>query len=273
MNAGCRWRPVKGVGRTRFWMGAFLVAVMTAAGCTRLPASAVRQICQAHQAYRAGRYTQSQRLATPVIAKYADKPDVAEALYVRGLARLKTGTAPAARADFESALRITDRDELRALLHAQLGNLDYEAGHHQSAIRHYRNAERIGLPPRPPSDRVLARYAESLQRIGNFREARKVHARLLLRFPRSQAAAQVRRTGSWAKDYYSIQCGVYSKPDSARKAAAQLHSRGINASVWREQRNGLVRHVVRSGQYRTHAEATRALPHVRRAAPDAFIVP
>ena len=103
-----------------------LVAVMVAPGCTRLPASAVRQIGESHRAYQAGRYAQAQRLVTPVIAKHPDKPDVAEALYVRGLSRLKTGKTVTARGDFESALGVADRDELIALLHAQLGNLDYE---------------------------------------------------------------------------------------------------------------------------------------------------
>jgi tetratricopeptide (TPR) repeat protein len=246
---------------------------MVAPGCTRLPASAVRQIGEAHRAYQAGRYAQAQRLVTPVIAKHGDKPDVAEALYVRGLSRLKTGQTVTARADFESALGVADRDELIALLHAQLGNLDYEAGQYQGAIAHFRDAQRLGLPSRPPSDRVLARYADSLQRVGRFREAKTVHARLLVRFPHGQAATQVRQQGTWAKDYYTIQCGVYSKPESARRAAADLGEKGLDASAWREDRNGAVRHVVRTGRYRTHAEATRALAAVRRVVPDAFIVP
>ena len=279
MNAGCGRRAVKGVTARRSWTVVLLIATVCAPGCTRLPASAVRQIRQAHQAYQAGRYTQAQRLATPVIARHACEPDVAEALYVRGLSRLKAGQTATARGDFESALGLSDRRELTALLHAQLGNLDYEADRHQSAIQHYRAAERIGLPDRQrraageASARVLWRYADSLQRVGRFREAKQVHARLLLRYPNSQAAADVRRTGSWAKDYYSIQCGVYSKPESARQAAADLQQKGIGASAWREEHNGRVRHVVRSGRYRTHAEASRALPAVRRVVPDAFIVP
>jgi tetratricopeptide (TPR) repeat protein len=260
--------------RTRFWTAGIAIAVVVVvAGCTRLPASAMQRIEQGHRAYQAGRYSQSQHMLSPVIAQYRNEPDIAEALYVRGLCRLKTGAADAARNDFKAALRITDRDELRALLHAQLGNLEYEAGRYETAIGHYRAADRAGLPSQSPSDRVLQRYGESLQHLSRFREAKAVYADLMLRFPRSSAAAEVRRKGSWAKDYYSIQCGVYSKPESAQRAAAGLRQKGIRATAWREERNGSVRHVVRTGQYRTHAEARRALPAVRQVVPDAFIVP
>ncbi|HUU83919.1 MAG TPA: tetratricopeptide repeat protein [Phycisphaerae bacterium] len=272
MHAGRGRRPVGRFPLTRFSIRAILITTLAVTGCTRLPAADVKRIQQAHQAYSAGRYSQSQQLVTPVIAQYPTQPDVAEALYVRGLAWLKTGKTDSARADFEAALRVADREDLIPLLHAQLGNLDYEAARYQSAIAHYRRAD-SDLPARPPSDRVLKRYAEALQRIGRFDEAKRVQARLLLRFPQSQTATQVRQTGSWAKDYYTIQCGVYTKPDAARRAAADLSKRGVNASAWREERNGLVRHIVRSGRYQTHAEASQALAAVRRVVPDAFIVP
>ena len=255
------------------WPGAWLLlAIASVAGCERLPGPAVKQIRQAHQAYEHRQYAQSERMLGSVIAEHAGKPDVAEAHYVRGLCRLNQDHQQAARSDFEAGLAVADRAELRALLHAQLGNLDYEAGDYAQAAAHYR-AAKDDLPERSPFDRVLLRYAESLRRQGDFREAKRVWAELLLKFPQGSSARLARRKLADGDDHYSIQCGVYSKPAYAQKAAEDLRSKGIPARAWKEQRNGTTRHVVRTGQYRTYAEAQQALQEVRRHVPDAFIVP
>lgn len=249
-----------------------LLVMLATAGCERLPGSAVQQVRQAHSAYERRDYVQSERLLTPVIGAYADSPDVAEALYVRGLCRLKQGSTAAARKDFEAAVRRTQRPELRALLHAQLGNLDFEARRYTQAAGHYHVA-RGDLPERPPTDRVLLRYAECLQRIGKFREAKLVLAELLLDYPRGQVAAQARNKLSGPQDHFAIQCGVYSKSAYAKRAAEKLRKVGVDARAWEQRRNGALRYVVQTGHFRTYAEARQALPRVRAHVADAFIVP
>lgn len=248
------------------------VASLAGGGCHRLPEAAVRQIRQAHQAYRHRQYARCERLASPVIAAHAAEPDTAEAYYLRGLARLRTDRKQAAKTDFEKGRRLTDRAELKALLHAQLGNLEYEAGQYERAAGHYRMAE-ADLPPHPPSDRVLLRYGMSLQRSGRFREGKRVLARLLLRFPSGRPADQARRKVTWPHDYHRVQCGVYSKAETARAAARRLSDRGVPASSWRQTRNGKTRYVVQAGRYRTYPEARRALEEIRPIVPDAFIMP
>lgn len=248
------------------------VASLAGSGCYRLPEAAVRQIRHAHQAYRHREYARCERLASPVIAAHATAPDTAEAYYLRGLARLQSDRKQAARTDFERGRRLTDRAELKALLNAQLGNLEYEAERYGRAAGHYRMAE-ANLPPDPPSDRVLLRYGMSLQRSGRFREGKKVLAKLLLRFPSGRPADQARRKITWPHDYHCVQCGVYSKAETAQAAARRLSDRGVPASSWRQTRNGKTRYVVQAGRYRTYPEARRALEEIRPIVPDAFIMP
>ncbi|MFQ5492528.1 MAG: tol-pal system YbgF family protein, partial [Phycisphaerae bacterium] len=168
-----------------------LVTVLTAGGCDRLPGPAVKQIREGHQAYRDRQYDLADRLLSEVIAQHPDAPDVAEAYLVRGLAELKSDKPGRAQADLEAGLGLSDRPELIALIHAQLGNLDYEAGRYESAAAHYGLAA-DDLPDLEPTDRVLLRYGISLQRSGQFHEAKQVLASLLLRFDTGPAVADAR---------------------------------------------------------------------------------
>jgi tetratricopeptide (TPR) repeat protein len=242
------------------------------AGCDRLPASAVTQIREGHQAYQQQNYAGAQQRLSSVIAAHPTQPDIAEAYYVRGLAALKRGQTEQARQDFLAGMRLVERPDLRALLQAQLGNLAYESGLYEAAVVRYQKAE-PDLPERDPTNRILLRYGISLQRCGRFNDAKLVLADLLTRFPHGPVAADARRRAGWVGDHYAIQCGVYARQPNAQSTARQLRSKGVKASAWRETRNGSVRYVVRAGKYARRSDAERALPAIRRIIPDAFVVP
>lgn len=247
-----------------------LVAVC--GGCDRLPPGAVQQMRQGHRAYQHGDYARAEQLLSPVISAHAGEADVAEALYVRGLARLKSGQTDGARGDFQAALQVADRPELNGLLCAQLGNLDFEAGRYETATIQYRRAQPY-LNDESPADRIMLRYGLSLRRCGRSREGKLVLLDLLSRFPGSSAAAEARRSLSHAGDAYSIQCGTYTMPANAEATAGRLRGQGFDASAWRETADGSTRYVVRSGSYQRRAEAELDLPRIRGVVPDAFIVP
>jgi outer membrane protein assembly factor BamD (BamD/ComL family) len=241
-------------------------------GCDRLPSDAVRQIRQGHGAYQRGDYAGAQQILSPVISRHAGHSDVAEAQYIRGLARVKSDQTEAAQRDFQAALGVAVRPELKGSLYAQLGNLEYEAGRYEAAASQYRRAE-PHLDDEPPSDRILLRYGLSLQRCGRFRHAKVVLLDLLDRFPNGPAAAEARRALSHVGNHYSIQCGVYRQQANAKATAGKLRRHGFDASAWRETTNGSRRFVVRSGKYPRRGQAERDLPRIRRIIPDAFVVP
>jgi tetratricopeptide (TPR) repeat protein len=249
-----------------------LGSALATAGCERLPVSTVKQIREGHQAYQQQNYAGAGHRLSAAIASYPSHPDIAEAYYVRGLTRLKGGQTEQARQDFLAGLRLAERPELRALLQAQLGNLAYESGLYEAAVARYRQALH-GLPERAPTDRVLLRYGISLQRCGQFREAKLVFADLLTCFPHGAVAADARRRAGWVGDYYAIQCGVYAQQPNAQATARQLRAKGVKASAWRETRNGSIRYVVRAGRYAHRADAERDLAEIQRIIPDAFVVP
>jgi len=268
--AGRRQRGRSG-GGCGFCLAA-AVAAAAAGGCERLPVSAVQQIRQANDAYLHGQLTRGEQLLNPVIARYPDQPDVAEAYYLRSLCRTVTDRREEARSDLRTGLGMADRPELVGLMRAQLGNLEYEAGRYDEAARQYSQA-RPYLPLRPPTDRVLLRYGISLQRSGQYSAARRMLLELLARFPIGPTTNDAQTRLAWPHDFHSVQCGVFTKADSAQAAARDLRDRGLAATSWQERGGENVRYVVRTGRYPTYAEAEAALPQVRALVPDAFIVP
>ena len=96
------------IGRCSSAVWVMLIAIAAAGGCDRLPASAVKQIREGHQAYRNRQYSQAQRLLSQVIAKHAQAPDTAEAYYVRGLTQIKSERPTLAKEDLEAGSHLAD---------------------------------------------------------------------------------------------------------------------------------------------------------------------
>lgn len=248
------------------------LALAGLAGCQTLPAPAVQRLNEAEGAYRANQFDRTEELCTAVIKAHGDKPDVAEAFYLRGLARLKGREQDGAIRDFETALNKTQRRELRGRAHAQLGNIDFERGRYQQAVVHYAWA-RDELPDQPPKDRVCLQHGIALQRLGRFRDAQPVLAETFKKFPQSSHAAEARRRHTWPHEFFTIQCGAFSDVARAHQHAARLQAQGVSAVAVPEGEGGSRLYHVRVGRYITYIQAEGALSGVRRGQPDAFILP
>jgi tetratricopeptide (TPR) repeat protein len=242
------------------------------AGCVTVPPAAARQIEVAHEAYLAHQYGRAEGLLSPVISEHRDKPEIAEALYLRALCRLQTEQRAKAAGDLDAALAGSKRADLTALIHAQLGILCFEDGRYDRAVEHYRRAER-DLPEGAPTDRVIYERGVSLQRAGHFDEARVALAEVFMRFPASSYAPRARRAYKWKRDYFTVQCGAFTKIATAHETAARLRQKGYEALAVPETRDGVKLHVVHAGKHRTYAPAASAAAAIRTFVPDAFVVP
>lgn len=258
----------------KMWSGAGMVAICLAipAGCAELPGEAVRQIRHADQSYRLARFAESERLASRVIDAHPDKPDTAEAYYIRGLSRLRLGQRSSAASDFEVGLRRCEREELSVLLSLQVGNMAYEAGVYGRAATFLGRAV-TKLPTSAPGDETWYRYAHSLQRSGDFAHAGDAFHRVLTDYGNSPSARDALRNVSWRQDYFTLQCGAYSRRRAAGDAAEQLRLRGLVPTVTKLRDRGSVQYIVHVGRYRDFGAAWSALPAVRSVQPDAFILP
>ncbi len=242
------------------------------AGCTVLPPKAVEQVRNANQAYLDQRYTEAVRLASPVILEYPDCPDVAEAWYVRGLSHLRMGLRATARADFEQALARSQRPELTALVHAQLGNMDFDDGNYGDAANRYAKAEDT-LPTAPATAHILYQYGLALERSGHFGESKFAFAQVFTEYPRGRFAEPARRHYTWPHRHFALQCGVFSKVESAREIANTLEANGHPSRIVKDVSNRSPRYIVQAGRYSAYEDALAAADAVRSIVADAFVLP
>jgi len=241
-------------------------------GCASIPTGAAEQVRQADRAYRLADYTQSERLTSAVIDQHPGEQFTAEALYLRGLTRIRQDRRREAERDLERALSLCRADDLETLVLIQLGNLAFDDEAYGRA------AQCLGrvvddLPTGVPVDTLWYRYALSLQRSGDFEQARLAFAQLIARRPDSTLMPAARRRMQWRSNHFTIQCGAFSEQGSARAAAENLRKAGVDASVVAQDHRAAVPFVVHAGRYRDFPQAQAALPSVRNVQRNAFIVP
>ncbi len=259
-------------GRIASGLATAVVAVLFQVGCQSLPRPAVRGIIQSERAYRLARYDESKRLATGVIQAHPDKPDTAEAYYVRGLSRVRTNHRAEGRRDFQAAMRICGRNDLRSTLTAQLANMLMEDGRFTEASRLYETA-RTGQLSADRDHDLSFRYALSLERSGAFDRARREFARVASRRAGGKLASDASAHLAWKRPYFTVQCGAYSRVDLAQAAAKTLRQQGVDAAALRSDRSAQASYVIHAGRYRDYGAAQSALSAIRRVQPDAFVIP
>jgi len=248
------------------------IGTLAASGCAELPGGALRQLREAEQAYRLARFADSERLTTEVIDAHPDRPDTAEAYYIRGLSRLRLGQRVSAASDFEAGHRRCQREALEVLLSVQLGNLAYEDKAYGRAAGWF-GPVMSNLPRSASGDETWYRYGHSLQRTGQFGAAREAFNRVLTDYGSGPRARDALRNVSWPQDYFTVQCGAYSGRRPAGDAAEQLRRRGLDATVTQLRDRGSVQYIVHVGRYKEYDAALAALPSIRQVQPDAFLLP
>jgi tetratricopeptide (TPR) repeat protein len=241
-------------------------------GCTSLPESAVQQVRAGYDAYKARHCDRSVEQLTGVIERYPNNPEVAEALYVRSLCRLRQGQRSSARADLERALVLSRRPVLSALVRAQLANIAFDNDSFAQSARLYARAV-PDLPEQPPKDRILYQYGLSLQRTGRFTDARLVFADVFAKHPTSTYASAARRKFKWGHEYFTVQCGAFTQVTSARETASRLQQNGFDAATVPMSQDGTTLFVVHSGKHSTYSAALSAVNRLRSVVPGAFVVP
>lgn len=273
-DCGCRFG---GLGRKRLL--AILAVTACLCGCETLPRSAIQQIRQGHIAYEAGNYALVDRLVSPVIAEHGSHPDIAKALYLRALGRLRVDNRPAAENDLRRA-RVISRDrQLIALIEAQWGHLRFADNQYAQAIEHYRAA--LGrLPTDTSSDEIRFCYGVSQFRVGRFADGRATLNELVREHPTGLFTSAARRTADWSHDYFVIQAGAFAKSAGAQAEARRWKALGKPVGVSVSRHDGLptggagqTHYLVHVGRYSSFAAAQSDLPEMRSVASDAFVVP
>ncbi len=192
-----------------------------------------------------------------------------EAYYIRGLARCREGKINAGKDDLQTALTLTKRKDLIALVNCRLGDMSYQSGEMTTSEKYYRAALEYVRPKVPPADEAMYRLGCILQREGRWREADLFFSKVV-HFFEGTALAERAADHSHAVQW-SIQAAAMSNITSAKHLRGRLRSAGLNARTDLELKSGRVMRLVRVGSYRTYGQAQADLGKVRRIVSDAFI--
>jgi len=243
------------------------------AGCNgALSPEAQRLLQDARQASAAGDDRAVLRHADAFLAAHGGTSAVAEVLYLRGLAGLRTGRTDAAGQDLQRAARLAETEELRAKALSALGDLQYDSGQWPLALESYAAALAQDAEPRPDgTDRALYRLGELLQRQGRWAEADEQFDRLVHLYEGSAWAR--RAAGRIRGRAWTLLVAAHADRSRAEALAEQLRAAGRPAEVRAALIENRPEFRVQSGRYPTYDQAAKALADVRRDAPRARVSP
>jgi len=122
-------------------------------------------------------------------------------------------------------------------------------------------------------DEHMLRQATSLQRLGQWEPSRQLFAQLIQKYPNGAAARSARDMLAWNHPYFTVQCHVLTKPDTAAREVTRLRKLGLEAIQLMDSRGGQPRYLVQVGQYKTYDEAAHALERVKPQVPQARVMP
>ncbi len=254
---------------------ALLLALTLNGGCVSGLSAAQRALLQdGRAAYLAGKWPAALDLSTRFIeSDAAEKPEAAEAYYVRAMSRAKLNDLPGANADAREALRRAKDAELRWKTHVFLGTLQYEAERWREAEAHFAAAAQA-MPAAAPLDLVLFRLGVCRERLGDWGGARRAYEQLVATFRSGVHADAARRRIKVNADAYSIQCGAFARRENAERLVEALRAKGLSAGVRVDPREGSgTLFVVLVGRYASFDQARQALPGVQRHVSDAQVWP
>ena len=248
------------------------VGLLYLAGCASLPEEGRQELLQAHQSYEQGNFAGAETASDRVISRYPSAIEIAEAYYLRGMARVRRGRTAQAQADFRQALKHCRRTDLQAQAAIALAMILQQDGAYAEAAPYYQGAaDRL-----QPGD-LLAETHYNLglcrERAGQWPAARQAFKRMIHEYPSGPYTAQARRHLAWPGDHFAVQCGVFSNPANAARLLGQLRGQGFDAYLEPHTGSRPSGSAGRVGRFPDYAAAKRALPLVRGPVSDAYIVP
>ena len=252
-------------------LGVAVSMLCMAAGCTTLPPDGKKELLSAQQQYDQGNPAGSERLTSRVISRYPDKLEIAEAHYLRGLARVRQGRAGQARRDFREAITRSKRTDLTSYANTALAMLSQRDGDFNEAADYYQAAV-VGSDDHS-HDELLYNLGVCLQRSAQWKRARESFLRLLEEAPDSAYAARARSRADWPNRFFSIQCGVFNNPTNADRLVSEFSQHGLLAFVHPRGGRADGSRPVYVGRFVDYHSARKALPGVRRFVHDAYVVP
>ena len=249
-----------------------LIGLLCSMGCQGLTEQQRAWLDAGEQAYRQRKYSHAIEQLTRFVSEVPNRPETQRAVYVRGLARVRSQQRLAARTDLSHCAQTSRDSDLRWRAYAVLGTIDYEDRQWATAGRAYAAAAEIA-PKVPPTDVILFRLGVCHERCGRWSDSLAPYRRIVAQFPASSVRAAAQRRLQIKADHFAVQCGVFSSEDNAVRLVNKLRQEGLRARVRTEPRGGVRMKVVLVGRFTRYDDALRELSRVKGYEPKAVLWP
>jgi tetratricopeptide (TPR) repeat protein len=253
------------------WLVLLLTAILITTGCNSNPQRAQDAIDAGEVALGGNRFQDAIEQADESIRLVPS----AAAYYLRARAEedrpkpdadITLADFDRAKADYQSALKMTPDAALTARCHAGLAHIAFAEGDFTTAMTEWTTAL-PGLDQPELQAFALCRIGECKQRLGQFDEADKAFQRVRDLYPDQEAAitAQARQG---IRGFY-LQIGSFTQLDDATAAQSAAEKAGVPCGQASD--HGLF--AVRAGPYKTYAEAQQAQAKLSATFPNAAVGP
>jgi tetratricopeptide (TPR) repeat protein len=219
-------------------------------------------LMQGQQFYENEQYSRAIEQLSRFLTEVREGPEVARALYLRGVSNAQLGHRSQAYADLRGCT--VTRTDVEAVWRAYvvLSTLLFEDRQWGQAADNLRAAAER-MPGNPPKDAVLYRLGLCYERTGRWRDATECFAKVADDFPASTYAEPARRRVQLRPAHYAIQCGAFRDESNARRLRVRLKQEGLDAHIREETRGRTALYVVLAGRYTGYEQAQSYLAMVK----------
>lgn len=201
------------------------------------------------------------------LSRFLDKvqegPEVAQALYVRGMSKAQAGQRAHAYADLRRCVATPGDTDALWRAYVVLGTLHFEDGQWDRAADNLRAAvER--MPAEPPMDWVLYHLGRCSERTGGWDEARRFYRETMETFPSSIYAGEALRQYNRNARHFAVQCGAFRDRGNAERLRADLEDKGLAAYIRQETHRRTPLYIVLVGRYTAYDQALSQLAMIRQ---------
>jgi tetratricopeptide (TPR) repeat protein len=260
---------------TRIWRGSLGIgAMLVLSGCVSGLTQQQRMwLANGQEYYEREDYARAIDQLSRFLDEVREGPEVAQALYVRGVSNAQAGQRAPAYADLRRCVATPADTDAIWRAYIVLGTLHFEDGQWREAAGNLRAATER-MPAKPPKDAVLYRLGLCHERMGQWPTAAKCYAEITKTLAGGSYGAAAYRRVQLDADHFAVQCGAFRDQGNAETLRGNLEGKGLSAYIRAEVRGRTPMYIVLVGRYGDYDEALRQLAMIQQQfVPDAILWP
>jgi tetratricopeptide (TPR) repeat protein len=230
-------------------------------------------LAQGQECYERNDYAGAIQQLNYFLREVSEGPEVAQALYVRGMSNAQAGHRQQAYEDLRRCVTVPSRADIAWRTYFVLGTLHFEDEQWSLAAESLRAAA-DRMAAEPPKDLALFRLGLCRERMGQWQAALNAYTELVRTFGSGVYVAAAQRRLELRADHFAIQCGAFRERANAETLRADLNGKALDAYIQEEFRGRTAMYIVLVGRYASYDDARAQLAMIKQQfVPDALLWP